>query len=143
MQTVSVARTFDADRETIEDAIADVEAFMRAAGFDAVERDGDALHIENRVGIATVELELTIEEYPDHALVYVQDDGIFDQMETRYTVTEVVDGVEVEAETEFAVDVGLVGQVLDATVIERQRRKELNAQFDYLESLADGDADDQ
>ena len=35
-----------------------------------------------------------------------------------------------------SLDVPLVGEVLDATVISRQRRAELDAQFDYLETVA-------
>ena len=35
--------------------------------------------------------------------------------------------------TEFALDVEVVGATLDATIIARQRRKELERQFDYLE----------
>jgi hypothetical protein len=57
-------------------------------------------------------------------------------METRYELLERGGGTEVRATTEFAVDVALVGEILDATVIKRQRRKELEAQFDYLERQA-------
>jgi hypothetical protein len=35
--------------------------------------------------------------------------------------------------TEFALDVEIVGATLDATIIARQRRTELERQFDYLE----------
>ncbi|MFB6184143.1 MAG: SRPBCC family protein [Haloarculaceae archaeon] len=136
MQTVSVTRTIDADRDAVEAAMLDVEPFMEAAGFDAVRLDGDALHIENGVGLATIELDLTIVDREGAVLAYVQDDGIFREMETRYTVADTADGVEVEATTTFAVDIDLVGMLLDATVIKRQRRKELTAQFDYLDDLA-------
>ena len=49
-------------------------------------------------------------------LAYEQTDGFFETMTTG-----------------FALDVALVGQVLDATVIKRQRRSELESQFDWLE----------
>lgn len=39
----------------------------------------------------------------------------------------------VSATTEFQLRAPAVGSLLDATVIKRQRRKELNAQFDHLE----------
>jgi len=53
-------------------------------------------------------------------------------MQTVYTVTEVDGGSEVTATTEFALDVALVGEILDTTVIKRQRRHELESQFDRL-----------
>nr|WP_256335738.1 hypothetical protein [Halopenitus persicus] len=55
-------------------------------------------------------------------------------MTTSYTVTAADGGSEVTATTEFALDVAIVGDVLDATVIKRQRRRELEAQFDWLEA---------
>lgn len=45
-------------------------------------------------------------------------------------------GTEVVATTDCALDLAVVGEFLDATVIKRQRRIELEAQFDYLESIA-------
>ena len=38
----------------------------------------------------------------------------------------------VTATTEFAVDAGPLGSLLDATIIERQRRRELTGQLEYL-----------
>ena len=95
--------------------------------------DGDRLTITNGVGIATIELDLELIEAPGAALAYRQRDGIFEEMVTRYTLEPTDGGTEVTAETEFAVDVALVGKLLDATVIERQRRRELEQQFDWLE----------
>jgi hypothetical protein len=134
MQTVSVERHLNGDVDTVRDAMADVEAFMLAAGFDEVSLDGRDLHIANRVGIAKLELELRVVD-GDAPLEYVQESGIFREMRTRYAVEESDGGVTVRATTDFAVDVGLVGEFLDATVIKRQRKKELNAQFDYLERV--------
>ncbi|WP_251133223.1 hypothetical protein [Halorubrum sp. 2020YC2] len=42
------------------------------------------------------------------------------------------------ATTAFALDVAVIGDFLDATVIERQRRAELSAQFDWLEAHCAG-----
>jgi hypothetical protein len=63
-------------------------------------------------------------------------------MQTTYTVTETATGSEVTAATEFALDVAVIGEILDATVIKRQRRKELSAQFDWLDDrLSDSPAE--
>jgi len=56
-------------------------------------------------------------------------------MRTAYTVTSDPNGSEVVATTEFALDVAIIGDVLDSTVIKRQRRTELTAQFDWLEEM--------
>jgi len=137
METVTVGRTIGGDADRIRAAMTDVGPFMRAANFSDVTVDGDVVRIANRVGLATIELTLEVVEDKDAVLAYEQRDGIFDEMTTRYTVTEAPDAVEVEATTEFAVQARLVGPLLDATVVSRQRRKELNAQFDHLEALED------
>jgi hypothetical protein len=85
-----------------------------------------------------VELTLTVLEDADAALAYEQRDGMFESMRTTYEVAETDDGSTVTATTEFALDVALVGEVLDATVIKRQRHKELTAQFDWLETVCVG-----
>jgi len=133
METVTVSRTIGADAAVVREAMADLEPFTRAAGFDEVAVDGDEISVANRVGPAEIELELAVVEDADAALAYEQRDGIFEEMVTSYELTPDTDGTTVTATTEFAVDVAVVGSVLDATVIERQRRAELNAQFDYLE----------
>ncbi|MDG5776882.1 SRPBCC family protein [Haloarculaceae archaeon H-GB2-1] len=138
MQTVSVERDLDGDADAVRDAMADVEAFMLAAGFDVVTVEDDAIHLENRVGIATLQLDLRIVD-GDGDLEYVQEDGIFREMRTSYHLEPTPNGATITATTDFAVDVSLVGELLDATVIKRQRRKELNAQFDYLERVAAGE----
>lgn len=137
METLTVTETFDGDVDSLRDAITDVGPFMRAAEFDEVTVDGDIVRIANHVGLATIELELEIVEESDAVLAYEQRDGIFEDMVTRYTLTEVPAGVEVEATTEFALQARLIGPVLDATVISRQRRRELKAQFDYLATLSE------
>jgi hypothetical protein len=135
MQTVTVTRTLDAPPDEIRDAMLDLEPFTRAAGFDEVDVDGRTIRVANRVGIATIELELAVVDDPDADLAYEQRAGIFESMRTAYTLAPASDGTTVTATTEFALDVAVVGELLDATVIKRQRRKELEAQFDYLEEV--------
>lgn len=139
MNTVSIQRTIPAPEETVRAAMEDVEPFMAAAGFDEVGVDGVTVRVANRVGPKTIELILELVDDPEAALTYVQRDGIFEEMETTYTTVplegtaEDASGTEVTATTEFALDVAVVGDFLDSTVIERQRKKELGAQFDWLE----------
>jgi carbon monoxide dehydrogenase subunit G len=138
MQTVTVTRTVDAPPEAVERELADLEPFMQAGGFTEVTVDDDRIHIRNAVGFVSIELELEVVDRADTALTYVQRDGIFSEMETRYTLTPHEVGTEVTATTDFAVDVQYLGPVFDATVVKRQRRHELDRQFDYLEDrLAD------
>ncbi|MBP1988188.1 SRPBCC family protein [Halolamina salifodinae] len=147
METVSVSREITAPPDAVRERMQDVGPFMRAAGFDEVEvdregqspsgsrpqaGDGDQIGLTNGVGIATIELSLELVEDPDAALAYRQVEGIFEEMVTRYTVEPTGSGTQVTAETEFAIDVALVGKLMDATVIKRQRRKELEQQFDWL-----------
>lgn len=132
MQTVSLSRRFDADPDTLRALITDVEPFMYGANFDSVDRTGTTLTLENSVGLATIELELELVDDPDAVLAYEHRDGIFEEMTTRYELTPHGDQTELTATTAFEVDVALVGLILDATVIKRQRRRELTAQFAYL-----------
>jgi len=134
MESVSVTRTFDADPETVRDAMADVQQFMAAAGFDETRVDGDDMTIVNGFGLAAIELDLTIVDREGTELAYEQDEGIFEEMWTTYEVEADDGGTRVTATTEFQLDVAVVGAVLDATVIKRQRRRELAKQFDWLET---------
>ena len=138
MEEVTVTRRLDVPPEAVRDTIRDVGPFTEAAGFDEVTAEDGAIYITNMVGILTVELTLTVLEDADAALAYEQRDGMFESMRTTYEVAETDDGSTVTATTEFALDVALVGEVLDATVIKRQRRKELTAQFDWLETVCVG-----
>jgi len=132
MESVSLTRTVPADPETVTDLITDVEPFMRAAGFDEVALDGDDLDIKNRVGLFEIELALEIVE-TDAVLRYEQRQGIFESMMTEYTVEAVDSGTEVTATTEYsALDLPVLGEMIDSTVISRQRTKELEKQFDWL-----------
>jgi len=137
MQSVTVSRRVDAPPERVRDAMDDLEAFMLAAGFTDVTVDGDEMRLENQVGLATVELDLRVVD-GEADLAYEQTDGFFERMDTEYQVESVDGGSEVTATTDFALDVALIGQILDATVINRQRRAELNSQFDWLESEVEG-----
>ncbi|WP_245180890.1 SRPBCC family protein [Haloarcula amylovorans] len=132
VQTVTVTRDLDADPDCVRAAILDVGEFMRAGGFDDVSVEGDVVTITNSVGLVTIELVLEVVDDPNSVLTYEQRDGIFEEMVTRYDISETNDGVAVSATTDFALQARLVGPLLDATVIDRQRRVELNAQFDYL-----------
>jgi carbon monoxide dehydrogenase subunit G len=134
MQTVTISRRVDAAPDRVRDLMDDLEGFMLAAGFTDVTVNGDEMHLENQVGLATVELGLRLVERDDAALAYEQSEGFFETMTTVYTLESVDGGTEVTASTDFALDLALVGAVLDATVIKRQRRKELEMQFDWLEA---------
>ncbi|MFD1686235.1 SRPBCC family protein [Halobellus litoreus] len=134
MTSVSVSRVLDEDVEVVRERMHDVETFLRAAGFDEVRRDDSRVVITNEVGPATIELTLEPFDDPDAELAYRQREGIFEEMVTTYTVTSDQASTTVVAETEFSLDVALVGSVLDSTVIKRQRRRELNAQLAYLGS---------
>lgn len=132
MATVTRSRRFDADPAAVRAAIEDVEPFTRAAGFDEVARDGDTLSISRGMGLVRISLTLELLDDPDAALAYRQREGIFAEMTTRYVVTAVESGTEVTATTEFELGAPVVGSALDATVVSRQRARELEAQFDYL-----------
>jgi carbon monoxide dehydrogenase subunit G len=132
MERVSLTRTVPADPETVTDLITDVEPFMLSAGFDEVTLDGNDLGIKNRVGLFEIELDLEIVE-TDAVLRYDQRQGIFESMTTEYTVEAVDNGTDVTATTEYnALDLPVLGEMIDSTVISRQRTKELNNQFDWL-----------
>jgi len=142
MESVSIRQTFEAPPETVRELVTDVEPFIEACGFDHVSVDSSDVHIENSVGLATVELDLELVDDSDAVLVYEQREGIFEEMTTRYELASEDGATTLTATTDFCLDVALVGMILDATVIKRQRRKELSAQFEYLsEQLAAGTAE--
>jgi len=134
METVTVSRSIPGDPEEITAEMQDLGPFMEAAGFDEVRVDGEEFVIENNVGMLTISLTLRRIE-ADAALAYEQVDGIFEEMRTDYTLQPADSGTTVTAVTSFELDVSVVGPLLDATVISRQRRKELTAQMEYLEQL--------
>lgn len=132
MNSVTVSRTIDAPLDAVCESIDRIEPFMAASGFDEVTLEDGTVHIANLVGIATIELTLELVEATDAALAYEQREGIFEEMRTTYRLARVDGGTEVTATTAFELGVPLLGDALDSTVIERQRRRELEAQFDWL-----------
>jgi hypothetical protein len=137
METVSRRRVFDASADAVRDAIGDVDAFMRAAGFDEVRRDGDTITLSKALGLLKVKLVVRLLDEEDAALAYEQLEGIFSEMITRYTVEPVDGGVEVVGTTSFEIDAAIAGSMLDATIVSRQRGRELDAQLDHLESIVE------
>jgi hypothetical protein len=134
MQSITISRDLSASPDEVRPLVQDVEPFMRAAGFSTVEVDGDSLTIGKGFAVAKIQLDLRLLEEPDTVLAYEQADGVFEQMWTGYVLEETAAGCRVSATTDFELDVAAVGSILDATVIRRQRTKELEAQFDYLEA---------
>jgi len=135
MEEVTIRRVLSAPPDAVREAIQDLKPFMKASGFDQVDVDGDFLHVANQVGIAMIELTLEIVDHPNADLAYEQREGIFKEMRTTYTVGSTSTETEILATTQFALDIEIVGEILDSTVIKRQRRKELTAQFDWLEEF--------
>lgn len=133
MESVTLSRTIEASPDAVREAMSNIGPFMEAAGFDDVTVDGETIEVANRVGVATIELTLQLVDEPGSELAYEQREGIFREMTTVYNVSETPAGSEVIATTEFALDVAVIGDILDSTVIKRQRRKEPSAQFDWLE----------
>lgn len=138
MESVSVSRRIDADPDAIRATMNDAAAFMRAANFDEVTVEDDRISIANAVGFLRIELDLEVVDAPDAAFAYRQVDGIFEEMYTAYDVDGEDGAAEVTCTTEFEVAARFVGPVLDATVVKRQRRREIEAQFDYLEATTAG-----
>lgn len=132
MQTVTLTREVAAEPSAVRDVLADVEGFTVAGGFDEVTVDDGIVEIENKMGLATMTLTLELVE-TDAALALRQRDGIFDEMETRYEVEPADEGSRVIATTDFELGRSVIGDILDATVVRRQRTRELEAQFDYLQ----------
>jgi carbon monoxide dehydrogenase subunit G len=132
MESIELSRVIDAPKSAVADAISDIEPFTRAAGFDEVSLSGDRLDIAKAVGLLKISLSLRILDEPDTVLAYEQIDGVFETMTTWYTLEETDAGTAVNVRTEFALAVP-GGSILDATVIKRQRRNEIESQFDYLE----------
>jgi len=131
MERVTRSLELDAPAEEVRPLVADAEPFTAAGGFDEVVVDGDRMHLENRLGLATVELDLRLRD-DGAALSYEQVEGMFEEMWTTYEVEADGDGSVVTATTEFALTDGMLGDVLDATIIRRQRAREIDGQFEYL-----------
>lgn len=143
MQSISLCRDIFAPPESVREAILDIEEFMRAAGIDEVtvmdtefdenRASSGTIDLANTVGLLRIELSLAIVDRPDAVLAYDQREGIFETMETEYRLDERNGATSVTATTEFAIDASFVGPIFDATVVKRQRRRELQNQFDHLQ----------
>ena len=134
MESVSRRRRIAAPASVVRENVRDVQPFIEAAGFDEVTVEDTRFRIANSVGLLTIELTLQLLDTED-TLAYEQVDSIFETMVTRYNVDSDGEGTLVTATTGFSLDVDVVGSILDGTIIARQRRKELDAQFDYLEAV--------
>lgn len=133
MANISRSRVLSADPGTVERAITDdVAAFMRTAGYDSVQLEAGRLELEQTLGLANFSLTLRIVDDSDSVLALEQEAGHFEAMTTNYEVESVNGGTELSARTEFTLG-GVVGSVLDETLVRRQRGKELEAQFDFVE----------
>lgn len=138
MQSVTVSRTIPTDPETVRDLVTDLEPFMRAGGFSEVTVEDEEIYLRQNIGLGRIELDLRVVPDADVALAYEQIDGIFNEMRTEYEFESVPEGTRITARTEFELG-GVFGSVLDATVVTRKRRSELNAQFDYLDATVGTD----
>ncbi|MDR5656448.1 SRPBCC family protein [Halodesulfurarchaeum sp. HSR-GB] len=132
MATVTATRTIAASPDAVRSLIrTDVPAFIRASGFDAVTVEGETYTVSRTIGVATFELTLTRIE-SEHVLEFEQTEGIFEDMWTRYRVQSAPEGAELVATTEFTLG-GVLGPVLDNSLIKTQRTGEFTDQFDYVE----------
>ncbi|MFQ3295788.1 MAG: hypothetical protein ACI9PP_001473 [Halobacteriales archaeon] len=135
MANISRSRVLSADPGAVERAITDdVAAFMRTAGYDSVQLEDGRLELEQTLGLANFSLTLRIVDDSDSVLALEQEAGHFEAMTTNYKVESVNGGTELSARTEFTLG-GVVGSVLDETLVRRQRGKELEAQFDFVEDV--------
>ncbi|MFB6228066.1 MAG: SRPBCC family protein [Halobacteriales archaeon] len=147
MQSVSFSREIAAPEDPVREAILDLESFMLGADFEEVTvtnatfADGRAtgghIDIANSVGFLQIELSLAVIDRPGIVLAYEQRDGIFETMTTEYRLAEGSNGTTVSVETEFALDASFVGPIFDATVIKRQRRREIENQFEYIQEVCE------
>jgi carbon monoxide dehydrogenase subunit G len=137
MERVTCTREIDRPAAAVREDIDDVTALTESAGFDSVHRDDDTITVTNTVGLAQLELTFRLRE-TDADLAYEMTDGLFEEMTTWYDVEATGEqSCRVEITTAFTLGRGVLGDVLDATVIRRQRESELTAQLDWL---ADGAA---
>ena len=140
MPRVRVERRFAAPPETVRSLIEqNQDGLLRASGFESIERDDDRLEVSRRLGFATLSLTLEMDHDADAVVAFEAVDGIFERMRTEYTVEPAGSGTVVRAWTDFTLG-GVAGSALDAPLVSRQRRREFEKQFDFLEErLAAGD----
>lgn len=132
METVTAERVVNAAPERVRRAIQNIKAFLLAAGYDEVSVDDGEIYIKNSLGLATIELYLEVDTDATEALRFEQVEGIFESMETTYSIDAEDNGTRVIARTDYALG-GIPGTVLDSTLVARQRKREFEKQFAYLE----------
>ena len=136
METVSVSREISGPAESIRELMSDYKSFFEGAGFDEVRVDDNRVEIGNSVGLLSVDLELEVID-TEADLAYRQLEGIFKNMQTRFELEEKNGKTAVTATTDFELDANIVGPILDATIVSKQRKKEINKQLDYLEEVSE------
>ena len=133
METVTMKRFFPVPESAVRELLlADIPAFIRASGFDRVRVDGESFTVARAIGFATFELTLDRVD-SESVLAFEQTEGFFDRMWTEYRLEATAEGCEIIARTEFTLG-GVLGSVLDGTMITTQRRREFELQFDYVAS---------
>lgn len=133
MTLVTADREFAAPPATVRRAIEDhPEAFLGAGGFDHVSVGTDRIEFARELGLATLELAVTVDHDADVLLAFDAVEGIFEAMRTEYDVRAEDGGSRVTARTEFTLG-GALARAFDGTIVALQRRREFAAQFDYLE----------
>lgn len=134
MTKVRGSRTYPAPASAVQTIIdRDVQSFIGAGGFDTVTKTGDRITVTRNLGLATIELTVLVDRGSNGVLRLEAIDGIFDRMETEYSVESTTSGSRVTAWTTFSLG-GVFGRALDATLVTTQRKREFEEQFDYLES---------
>ncbi|MFW5919536.1 MAG: SRPBCC family protein [Halanaeroarchaeum sp.] len=135
MASVSRSRFIDAPPEVVERAITeDVAAVMRAANYDSVRFEAGRLELEQTLGLASLSLTLREIDDADATLAFEQVEGHFERMTTEYDVEPTGGGTTLSARTEFTLG-GITGDVLDETLVRRQRGRELEVQLEYVERV--------
>lgn len=133
MEQVTRSRFYaTASRRVRETIRMDVPAFIRASGYDSVTVEGDSYTVSRHIGFATFELTLERVE-SDAVLAFEGTEGLFDRMWTEYRLEPAEDGCELIAHTEFSLG-GVLGPIVDATMINRQRQREFELQFEYVDT---------
>ncbi len=140
METITRSRRLSAPAERVEALILDdLPAFLRVAGYDDVTLTDEGVVVERRLGMATLEMTLRVEDDAPETLAVTMVDGHFEEMTTTYDVAADGDGAVVTATTEFTLD-DVVGAVLEPGLVKRRRGEEFETQFDYLEESLENES---
>lgn len=134
MTSVTASRTYASPPNTVREEIRDnLASFVDAGGFDSVEVEDGRMRMKRSLGFATIELTVRLDAEADAVLAFEAVEGIFERMRTEYHVHADDGGSRVTASTDFTLG-GVFGTVLDATLVSKQRKREFEEQFDYLEA---------